>query len=109
MASSFGVPPERAEAFQDFVAERCAVLQPAPRAGRPRDIANAALFLCSDEAEWISGVVLPVDGGGTAIPHCDPTTVVAPAGLEFLQRASGNVRVCDTADRKRVGKGRRGV
>ncbi|HEY9545710.1 MAG TPA: SDR family oxidoreductase [Solimonas sp.] len=88
MASSFGVPPERAEAFQDFVAERCAVLQPAPRAGRPRDIANAALFLCSDEAEWISGVVLPVDGGGTAITHCDPTTVVAQAGLEFLQRAS---------------------
>src|SRR3546814_2001554 len=69
MASSVGVPPERAEAFQDFVAECCAVLQPAPRAGRPRDIANAALFLCSDEAEWISGVVLPVDGGGTAITH----------------------------------------
>src|SRR3546814_17403831 len=80
MASSFGVPPERAEAFQDFVAARCAVLQPAPRAGRPRDIANAALFLCSHEAEWISGVALPVDGGGTASPTCDPTPAVPQAG-----------------------------
>ena len=27
------------------------------------DVANAALFLCSDEARWINGVVLPVDAG----------------------------------------------
>lgn len=33
------------------------------RAGRPEDIASAALFLSSDEAGWISGQVLPVDGG----------------------------------------------
>jgi NAD(P)-dependent dehydrogenase (short-subunit alcohol dehydrogenase family) len=30
------------------------------------DIANAALFLVSDAASWITGVVLPVDGGLTA-------------------------------------------
>lgn len=88
MASSFGVPAERADAFQDFVAERCAVLQPLRRAGRPQDIANAALFLCSDEASWISGVVLPVDGGGTAITHSDPTAVVAQAGIDFLSGAA---------------------
>lgn len=35
----------------------------ARRAGRPEDIASAALFLSSDEAGWISGQVLPVDGG----------------------------------------------
>jgi NAD(P)-dependent dehydrogenase (short-subunit alcohol dehydrogenase family) len=33
------------------------------RLGRPRDIANAALFLCSDEASFITGHLLPVAGG----------------------------------------------
>jgi NAD(P)-dependent dehydrogenase (short-subunit alcohol dehydrogenase family) len=28
------------------------------------DVANAALFLASDEAQFITGVELPVDGGG---------------------------------------------
>jgi NAD(P)-dependent dehydrogenase (short-subunit alcohol dehydrogenase family) len=30
------------------------------------DIANAAVFLASDEAQYITGVCLPVDGGLTA-------------------------------------------
>lgn len=33
------------------------------RLGTPRDIANAALFLASGHAEWITGQVLPVMGG----------------------------------------------
>lgn len=39
---------------------------PLGRVGTPEDIANAALFLVSDAASWITGVVLPVDGGLTA-------------------------------------------
>lgn len=35
------------------------------RIGKPEDIANAALFLASDEASFITGVVIPVDGGRT--------------------------------------------
>lgn len=37
---------------------------PLGRLGDPRDIANAALFLCSSAAAWISGQVLTVSGGG---------------------------------------------
>ena len=36
---------------------------PLGRVGQPRDIANAYLFLASDEASFITGVVLRVDGG----------------------------------------------
>ncbi len=39
---------------------------PLGRVGQPVDIANAALFLVSDAASWITGAVLPVDGGLTA-------------------------------------------
>ncbi|MEN0135717.1 MAG: glucose 1-dehydrogenase [Rhodococcus sp. (in: high G+C Gram-positive bacteria)] len=37
--------------------------QPAGRLGKPEDIANAALFLVSDDADFIHAVTLPVDGG----------------------------------------------
>jgi NAD(P)-dependent dehydrogenase (short-subunit alcohol dehydrogenase family) len=39
---------------------------PINRLGRPEDVAAAAVFLCSDEAGWISGVTLPVAGGQQA-------------------------------------------
>ena len=39
---------------------------PLGRNGQPRDVAEAILFLASDDASWITGVVLPVDGGVTA-------------------------------------------
>jgi NAD(P)-dependent dehydrogenase (short-subunit alcohol dehydrogenase family) len=35
----------------------------APGAGRPEDCSAAAVFLCSDEARLLTGVVLPIDGG----------------------------------------------
>jgi NAD(P)-dependent dehydrogenase (short-subunit alcohol dehydrogenase family) len=38
---------------------------PLRRTGKPSDIANAIAFLCSDEASFIAGAVLPVDGGLT--------------------------------------------
>ncbi|MCH8883439.1 MAG: SDR family oxidoreductase [SAR324 cluster bacterium] len=36
-----------------------------PRLGTPQDVANAALFLASDEATFITGAVVMVDGGWT--------------------------------------------
>lgn len=40
-----------------------AEITPLGRIGQPRDIANAALFLASDAAEFITGAILTVDGG----------------------------------------------
>ena len=39
---------------------------PLGRVGRPEEVAAAALFLCSEEASFITGVALPVDGGYVA-------------------------------------------
>ncbi len=47
----------------DNVREGMVARVPLGRAGEPRDIANAYLFLASDEASYISGQVLRVDGG----------------------------------------------
>jgi len=39
--------------------------QPLQRQGTPRDVANAALYLASEQSAQLTGVVLPVDGGTT--------------------------------------------
>lgn len=53
----------------DGIEEHTASLHPLRRIGEPDDIAAAVAFLASDAASWITGVVLPVDGGITgAIP-----------------------------------------
>src|SRR6266540_2222879 len=43
--------------------DRLASWYPLRRIGEPEDVARAALFLASEDAAWISGVVLVVDGG----------------------------------------------
>jgi len=45
------------------VTRMMAKMQPIPRAGRPEDIAAMALFLASDESEWVTGAAMVVDGG----------------------------------------------
>jgi len=41
--------------------------QPIGRMGLPDDIANLALYLCSDEASFVTGAAYPIDGGVTAV------------------------------------------
>lgn len=48
-------------------------MNPMGRAGHPDDIANAVAFLASDEAAWITGQSLIVDGGATAGRRFDET------------------------------------
>ncbi len=40
---------------------------PMQRWGQPGDVAGAAVFLCSEAARFITGVILPVDGGYAAV------------------------------------------
>ena len=47
--------------FNDF--------HPLGRNGQPRDVTAAILFLAGSHADWITGVVLPVDGGVAAGHH----------------------------------------
>ncbi|OHV29007.1 MULTISPECIES: SDR family NAD(P)-dependent oxidoreductase [Pseudofrankia] len=51
----------RANAISRQVLDLCA----APRLGQPKDIAAAVAYLLSDDAEWVTGQVLSVDGGTT--------------------------------------------
>jgi len=48
------------------IVDRLAAWYPMRRIGEPEDVAAAALFLASDESAWITGAMLPVDGGLTA-------------------------------------------
>ncbi len=41
-------------------------LHPLGRLGRPLDVADAFVYLCSDEAAWVTGTALVVDGGLTS-------------------------------------------
>lgn len=62
-AKSVGLPVESADETVAKVRKVLSRLQPIPRAGEPEDIAQAALFLASDESGFITGHPLVVDGG----------------------------------------------
>ncbi|WP_217586283.1 SDR family NAD(P)-dependent oxidoreductase [Lentibacillus saliphilus] len=47
--------------------ERINAMTPLQRLGKPEEVANAILFLASDEAAYITGAELPIDGGYSAL------------------------------------------
>jgi len=63
--ASFGLPREMADQMAARVADNAAGAQPVPKAGMPDDIAQAALYLASDAAAFVSGTHIVVDGGIT--------------------------------------------
>ncbi|HXA40922.1 MAG TPA: SDR family oxidoreductase [Phenylobacterium sp.] len=63
--ASLGLPREVADQMAARVAEHGAKVQPIPKAGAPDDIAKAALYLASDDAAFVTGTHIVVDGGIT--------------------------------------------
>jgi NAD(P)-dependent dehydrogenase (short-subunit alcohol dehydrogenase family) len=49
------------------IVDRLKALYPLRRLGKPEDVANAALFLASDESSFATGAVFVIDGGVTAV------------------------------------------
>lgn len=60
--------PAELEAFR----QKMRVLHPLGRAGLPADVADAALYLASDQSSWMTGVVLPLDGGRHIVTNRPP-------------------------------------
>jgi NAD(P)-dependent dehydrogenase (short-subunit alcohol dehydrogenase family) len=65
IAPGFIVTPMSSKALDGDPVRKARILSRTPmgKLGEPSDVANAALFLASSQAKYITGVVLPVDGG----------------------------------------------
>jgi NAD(P)-dependent dehydrogenase (short-subunit alcohol dehydrogenase family) len=84
-AKALGLAPDKADAFAESMKAIMAKMQPIPRAGSVDDIANAAVFLASDESTFVNGHDLVVDGGVVGgrlwTPHQE--------GVQAMRRAFG--------------------
>jgi len=65
-AAGLGAEGEMVEQVNSFMAEMLKKAQPIQRAGLPSDIAGAALWLASDDASFVTGQAIVVDGGLTS-------------------------------------------
>lgn len=81
-----GLSAEEADKFAEFLKPVFANNQPIKRSGLPEDIAEAALWLASNDASFVSGHALVVDGGLTGGREWmgeDPES--SPLGAAFMQ------------------------
>jgi NAD(P)-dependent dehydrogenase (short-subunit alcohol dehydrogenase family) len=63
--TALGMPRDGADQMAALVAQNAHAAQPIPKPGLPDDIARAALYLASDDALFVTGTYLLVDGGLT--------------------------------------------
>jgi NAD(P)-dependent dehydrogenase (short-subunit alcohol dehydrogenase family) len=85
---AFGLPADQVEGSAEKVKVAFSKAQPIPRSGMPDDIAHAAVFLASDEASFINGNDILVDGGMIG----GRQWAVQREGLEHMRATLGATR-----------------
>jgi NAD(P)-dependent dehydrogenase (short-subunit alcohol dehydrogenase family) len=72
----FGMDHQAAQVLAERVRDHSSAANPMGRSGQPQDIAQAALYLASDDAKFVTGTHITVDGGITIGPRhsWDPHT-----------------------------------
>lgn len=82
--------PQMAETIKNSMRQQAPDSQPIAKAGLPEDIANACLFLASDESAFVTGQHLIVDGGMTLGPKDSwhPDALAARAEMVAQRRAA---------------------
>ena len=83
-AMARGIPDEHREAFMREVREFILSRQPIRRQGVPSDIGDAAVFLGGDSSTYITGLVLPVDGGIRAGPPPSGNDAISDLRKKYL-------------------------
>ena len=62
-SSATNIPAEDVRAFEEKIREQMRADRPLQREGTPEDIAEAAAYFAGDRSRYVTGTVLPVDGG----------------------------------------------
>jgi len=93
--SSLDVPAEHKEMANAMIAQMSSNAQPVKRGGQPDDIANAMAFLASEEASFMTGTTMLVDGGITIGPRHSwdeeaPGMFAALEAMEAQMQAAGD-------------------
>jgi NAD(P)-dependent dehydrogenase (short-subunit alcohol dehydrogenase family) len=65
-SSALGKTPEELEHYERSIRDTMRADRPLQREGTPDDVAEAIVYLASERARYVTGVVLPVDGGTVA-------------------------------------------
>jgi NAD(P)-dependent dehydrogenase (short-subunit alcohol dehydrogenase family) len=87
-ARAAGLEGDEAQATVEFMSTALGDMAPIRRAGRPSDIAEAALWLASDASSFVNGQVIAVDGGLTTGPLYREQHARMEALLQILQAPS---------------------
>lgn len=66
LATTVKMDPEELERYEAAIRETMRADRPLKREGTPADIAEAALYFAGDRSRYVTGTVLPVDGGTVA-------------------------------------------
>jgi NAD(P)-dependent dehydrogenase (short-subunit alcohol dehydrogenase family) len=90
IATSASIPPEQYDAFTESLDAPFSAITPLRHAGRPRDIAEAALYFISDGSTHVTGQTLTVDGGLTSVTGFDIAGAVGAAVEAFTARVGGD-------------------